>query len=54
MGTKTYQMTKTAFQEDAIHDMQVFRWLLCAKDKHTSAESDKCSGCSTQWQSSFC
>lgn len=41
MGTPTYDMTKTAFQEEAISRMEVFYRFRCFREGCTSAESDK-------------
>lgn len=44
MGTPTYDMIKTAFQEEAISHTEVFYRFRCFREGCTSAESDEHSG----------
>jgi len=44
MGTPTYDMIKTAFQEEAISRMEIFYRFCCFREGCTSAESDVHSG----------
>jgi hypothetical protein len=39
MGIKTYELTETSFQEEAIGHMQVFVWVCFTEHKRTCTES---------------